>query len=193
MTKQVVWDADCFSAFLEVEKIPNVVMLLRGNKLIMPGPVYEEICAARNEGWKETIDQYIRSKIIVIKELYSNEEITKTYYKLRQHPDEGHLEIGSGEAAAIAIAKDTGAVLLSNNLKDIKQYVVEYNLKHATTGTILYDMYRCGGMDKKEIEIIWNEMYSRGIKLPAQTFQEYVDKELWNIQNRYSFELNAPR
>lgn len=187
LTKKVVWDSDCFSAFLAVEKIPNVVMLLKGNKLIMPKPVYDEICDARNEGWKETIDQYVRAKVIEIKEFYLDEEISKTYYKLRQNPDEGHLEIGPGEAAAIAIAKDTGAVLLSNNLKDVEQYVEEYHLRHATTGTILYDMYCSGEMSEEEIEQHWAEMRSRGIKLPAQTFKEYVERELWDIKNRYSF------
>lgn len=50
------------------------------------------------------------------------------YFKMTSHPDPGMKIIGKGEAAAIAMVKQRGGILASNNMRDIASYISKYNL-----------------------------------------------------------------
>ena len=186
LTKRVVWDSDCMSSFLTAGSM-GVPIILIGEKMILPKVVYDELIAARNEGWKEVVDNLIVRKVFELREISTGEEAMKTFYELTQRPKDGFPAIGRGEAAAIAIAKQEGGILASNNFKDIIQYVELYNLPLITTGSMLYDRYISEEMSEDEIETIWHSMYESGCKLPAETFSEYLEKAKWNFKNRWSF------
>jgi hypothetical protein len=45
----------------------------------------------------------------------------------------GAKSIGSGEAAALVLARYNDGVIASNNFKDVSSYVQKFNLQHLTT------------------------------------------------------------
>lgn len=45
--------------------------------------------------------------------------------------------MGDGEAAVIALTRENGGVIASNNLRDVKEYVEDYDLNLITTAFIL--------------------------------------------------------
>ena len=69
----------------------------------------------------------------------------KDYLRMTTAPETGMRIIGSGEAAGIAMAKQRNGTLASNNLRDIRPYVVKYAIAHITTGDILIEAMEAYG------------------------------------------------
>ena len=97
-----------------------------------------------------------------------------TYYQLTEAPAPGHKIIGSGEAASIALAREQGGIVASNNLKDIQTYIAKYRLKHTTTGAILADAYRRSELTLEEGDAIWAAMLAKRRRLGAPSFHEFL-------------------
>ena len=72
-----------------------------------------------------------------VKSIIADTDAFDLYIKMTCNPDPHHKIIGKGEAASIVLAKENDGILASNNLRDVSQYVTEYNLKHVTTGEIM--------------------------------------------------------
>ena len=96
------------------------------------------------------------------------------YYRLTKNPGAGHRIIGAGEAAAIAMAKEYGGILASNNLRDILDYVREFNLIHVTTGSIMKEAMLAGYIDEAEGNMVWKNMLRRKRKLGYNSFSDYL-------------------
>ncbi|MEG1877475.1 MAG: hypothetical protein RR146_07890 [Lachnospiraceae bacterium] len=76
--------------------------------------------------------------------------------------------------ASIAMAKTIGGIVASNNLKDISSYIIEYGLKHITTGDILIEALEKGLITENEGNTIWTSMLAKRRKLGASSFSEYI-------------------
>ncbi len=96
------------------------------------------------------------------------------YRKLISKPGSGHVIIGRGEAAAIALAKEQGGILASNNLKDISIYVSEFGLQHKTTGDILKEALEKGLINEIGGNQIWHDMIKKRRKLGYSTFSDFL-------------------
>ncbi len=96
------------------------------------------------------------------------------YIRMTMMPEKGERIIGRGEAAGIAMAKERGGTLASNNLRDISEYVKRYGLRHITTGDILIQALNAGLISKMEGNSIWKEMLRRRRRLPTATFTDYI-------------------
>ncbi len=96
------------------------------------------------------------------------------YYQLTEKPKAGHMVIGKGEAASIALAKQYDGIVASNNLKDISLYIAQMDLKHLSTrryitcGTGKRIHHRSTG------NTIWTKMLSKRRKLGAANFTAYI-------------------
>ena len=101
-------------------------------------------------------------------------ETYRLYRKMVSAPDPGHIIIGSGEAAAIAMAKEQGGILASNNLKDISVYISEFGLKHKTTGDILKEAMENGLISETDGNQLWKDMLRKRRKLGYATFSDYL-------------------
>lgn len=97
------------------------------------------------------------------------------YNRFIFNPEAGHKIIGKGEASAIALAKVQDGILASNNLKDINQYVKEYNLKHYTTGDVLKLALQKGLITEDQGNSIWSTILSKKRKLGFMSFSEYLE------------------
>jgi predicted nucleic acid-binding protein len=98
----------------------------------------------------------------------------KHYVKLTSAPDEGHIVIGKGEAAAIALASASGGTVASNNLKDVAQYVSELELRHITTGDILVKAFERSLITESDGNNIWSSMLAKKRRIGAVSFSEYL-------------------
>ena len=84
------------------------------------------------------------------------------------------LPIGRGEAACIAMVKERGGILASNNLRDINVYVSQYKIRHITTGGILKEALDKGLITMAEGETLWSNMLAKKRKLGYLTFAEFL-------------------
>lgn len=88
--------------------------------------------------------------------------------------------MGDGEAAVIALTQENGGVIASNNLRDVKDYVEDYDLNLITTAFILAIAYENHLKTKEELDKIWKDMINNGRKrsLPrnVNSFTQYYDE-----------------
>lgn len=171
MINDFFFDTDCLSAFLWVRN-ENILTSLYPGRIILPTQVYDEIrkvphLFSRVEILKNNGDLKVESILQDTDEanLYSQMLIG----------DETIPPIGRGESACIAMAKERGGVLASNNLRDIKVYVDKYHLQHKTTGDILKEALEKGLITQNEGETIWANMLAKKRRLGFPSFADYLN------------------
>ena len=91
--------------------------------------------------------------------------------------EKGHPLIGSGEAAAISLAKQYNGIVASNNLRDISSYISEFSLEHITVGIILVNACHNGLITEEGGNTIWAKMLARRRRLGAPTFTDYRNQQ----------------
>ena len=171
MTEQTFFDTDCLSAFLWVGN-ENLLVQMYKSKIVLPLEVYEEI--KKVPYLRAKTDTLIVNKDIFIRKIEDKTPEAFIYLKLIISPDRGLKIIGRGEAAAIALAKVNDGILASNNLKDIRQYIEFYHLKHITTGDILTEALKRGLITEPQGNIIWANMLAKKRMLPTSTFSDFL-------------------
>ncbi len=173
MTEPLFFDTDCLSAFLWINNQSLLSQLYPG-RVIIPTQVYDELSVPSVPHLKNRIDIMIANGDAIKKSIQTDTEEYKLYRKLTESPDPGHLIIGSGEAAAIALAKVYDGILASNNLRDISVYVSEFGLQHKTTGDILKDAMDRGLITEADGNLLWQDMLKRKRKLGYASFSDYL-------------------
>lgn len=177
MTEPLFFDTDCISAFLWVDE-ESILSKLFPGRIIIPKEVYDELShpgVNRIKGLKEKVDSMIAGGQARIEMIMVGSETFKLYSKLVNNPDPGHKIIGKGEAASISLAKENDGILASNNLKDISDYVQEFNLRHLTTGDIMKIAYDRGFITEAQGNEIWASMISKRRRLGYLSFSEYLE------------------
>lgn len=137
MTEKYFFDTDCLSAFLWVRE-ESILAKLYAGRIILPAQVYNELkkvphLLARADTLKNNGDLLVESMEVGSVEY-------KDYLQMTTAPEPGMRIIGDGEAAGIAMVKQRGGTLASNNMRDIPPYVKKYSIDHVTTGDISLDM-----------------------------------------------------
>jgi hypothetical protein len=173
MTDSLFFDSDCISAFLWVRE-QNLLAMLYPGRIVIPKPAYDELAYPTTPQLKQRIDSLISKNQAVLETISVDSDTYDLYQKLTTAPDDGHMVIGPGEAASIAMAKTVGGIVASNNLKDISLYISEFELKHITTGDILIEAMEKGFITEDDGNIIWTSMLAKHRKLGASSFSEYI-------------------
>ncbi len=173
MTDLLFFDTDCLSAFLWVRREGLLPRLYPGG-VIIPRPVYRELSRPGAPHLRQRLDALLTQHLVSIQDIAIDSEAYATYYQLTEAPAPGHKIIGSGEAASIALAREQGGIVASNNLKDIQTYIAKYRLKHTTTGAILADAYRRSELTLEEGDAIWAAMLAKRRRLGAPSFHEFL-------------------
>lgn len=132
---------------------------------------------------RQRIDAMIANGSVDIFRMDITSQEYQTYGELTSSAG-GRKSIGRGEAACIALAKTYDGILASNNLRDIEDYVEEFNLEHITTGDILLKAYNMGLITEAEANKIWSDMLNKRRKLGANSFSEYMKIKLINCKGR---------
>lgn len=167
------FDTDCISAFLWVGE-EFLLSQLYSTKIIIPQEVYKELSNPSISWMKTKIDILVNQNIAVIESINVGSDEYETYYKLTQKPQGVHKIIGKGEAASISLAKKHGGIVASNNLKDIKDYIDEFNLKYTTTADILVEAYEKGLINEQQGNTIWMNMLKKRRKIGGASFSDYL-------------------
>ena len=173
MTEPLFFDTDCLSAFLWINNQSLLAQLYPG-RVIIPAQVYAELSIPSVPHLKQRIDVMISSGDARIETIQADTEEYRLYRKLVSKPDPGHVIIGNGEAAAIALAKEQGGILASNNLRDVAAYVSEFGLQHMTTGDILKEALERGLITESIGNQLWQNMLQKRRRLGYQSFSEYL-------------------
>lgn len=173
MTDSLFFDTDCISAFLWVRNESLLAQLYPG-RIVIPRPVYDELSNPRIVHLKVRIDALVSAGQARIVEIIVGTQEYNMFYKLTVEPDKGQKLIGKGEAASIALAKENGGIVASNNLSDIGDYVKEFQLKHITTGDILVEAYNKGLITENEGNNIWASMLAKQRKLGTASFLDFL-------------------
>lgn len=174
LTKIIFFDTDCISAFLWVNN-ESILEKLYYGRIIIPRMVYNEMSNPRVSWMKNKVDILIRSGCAKIEDIDLMSDEYKLYLELTSLGS--RKLIGKGEAACLALAKKHKAIIASNNLRDISQYIVEFSLDHITTGDILIEAYEKGLINENDGNIIWAKMIAKRRKLGANSFSDYLNKK----------------
>lgn len=174
MTEELFFDTDCLSAFLWINDT-NILQALYRGKIVVPGPVYQELSNPSIPHIKKRVDGLINNNAVRIQQIDVG---TKEYnlYDLLVKGAGRKKKIGRGEAAGIALTKTYGGVLASNNYKDIAYYIREYGLKYIDTGYILMEALEKNLITETDGNVIWQKMLDKNRKLPENSFSEYLKK-----------------
>ena len=173
MSDSVFFDNDCLSAFLWVSA-EHILSSLYSGSIIVPQQVYDELSNPYTPQLKARFDMLILNGDAVIESMLSDSAEFKHYLKLTSAPDEGHIIIGKGEAAVIALASVSGGVVASNNLKDVATYVSELGLRHITTGDILIKALEQALITESDGNSIWSSMLAKRRRIGAASFSDYL-------------------
>lgn len=171
LTDRFFFDTDCLSAFLWVRGESILSQLYLG-RIILPAQVYDELkrvphLLARVDMMKNRGDLTVDSMEVGSIEYHD-------YLQMITTPEAGMRIIGKGEAAVIAMVKERGGVIASNNLKDVSSYVKKYGLEHITTGDILMQAMHSGIISEADGNDIWANMIRKRRMLPTATFTDYI-------------------
>jgi len=171
MTESLFLDTDCLSTFLIVQR-ENLILQLYAGRIGIPRQVYMEL--SKVSFMKARIDTLIKSAQVLLYHIEVDTASASLYLKFTSRPDPGYKPIGSGEAAAIALAKEHNGILGSNNLRDILPYIRLYNLPHRTSADIMVEALEHHLITEGQGNAIWTEMLNRNRKLPTQTFTQFL-------------------
>lgn len=173
LTDKYFFDTDCISAFLWIRE-ENILSKLYEGKIILPAQVYDEI--VRVPHLVARVDAMREQGVLVVESMVVNSEEYRDYLMMTTAPEDGARIIGNGEAAGIAMVKNRGGILASNNLRDISSYLEKYSIQHITTGDILAEALSAGIITEEEGNTFWERMIRKRRMLPTITFTEYLKK-----------------
>lgn len=171
LTDKLFFDTDCLSAFLWARG-ESILSQLYPGRIILPAQVYDELKMVPHLLAKVDVLKNDGNLIVDSMEVGSAEY--QDYLQMITTPDTGMRIIGKGEAAGIAMVKEQGGTLASNNLRDISSYVEKYGLKHITTGDILIKAMNSGIISETDGNDIWANMIRKKRMLPTATFTDYI-------------------
>ena len=171
MTKKYFFDTDCLSSFLWTRE-ESILARLYAGRIILPAQVYQELQKVPH--LLERVDTLKENGCLSVESMEAGTEEYNDYLRMTTSPETGMRIIGRGEAAGIAMAKQRGGTLASNNLRDIRPYVEKYEISHITTGDILMEAMDAGIITEAEGNTIWSDMIRRRRMLPTATFSAYL-------------------
>ena len=171
----VFYDSDCLSCFLAVKECGILQKLF--SKIIVPLVVAHEILnSGTPQHIRDNFNELINLEFVEVHEM----ELDSPEHNLFNDIKKNYEFMGDGEAAVIALTQKNGGVIASNNLKDVKDYVEDYDLNLITTAFILAIAYEKHIKTKEELDKIWTDMINNGRKrsLPRNisSFTQYYDE-----------------
>jgi predicted nucleic acid-binding protein len=143
-------------------------------RVMIPEQVHSELSFPGVRQLTARIDDLLSQGKAKLVHIETGTEAFDLYYALSTSPSHGHTIIGRGEAACIALAKTTGGIVASNNLRDVSSYIKELGLRLMTTGDILVEAYTQQLITEDQGNDMWAKMIQKHRKLGAKTFSGYL-------------------
>lgn len=166
------FDTDCLSSFLLTNN-ENILFELFENNIYLPSHVLNE--ANKYEILRNKVNELLENGSIKIKSIDYGTNEFKIYHKLTSLSYSSKI-IGHGEASAIALCVVYNGILVSNNLKDVTEYIEKFKLNSLTTPEILATALEKEIINRQKANDIWSDMLNKGRYLPNISFDEYYEK-----------------
>lgn len=163
--KKIIVDADILIHFIKGDQLGLLCSIFK-NKLYIFKEVFNEVFNGKS---RTQIENMIRFKQLVELSITSDMKIFKEFARLKKI-------YGPGESACMAYCRYNKDVLASSNLKDIKDYCSEYEIKYLTTMDFIYYALLKGKITEIECDKFITKVLSKGSKLPCKTMREYLVK-----------------
>ena len=167
--KIILIDADVVSHFIyagEIIFLPHIF----DYKIYILDKVYAELERFPNR--KREVDNIINMKLFELMPFpEENADIRKEYALLKKGLK------GEGESACMAIARFTGNILASSNLKDTAQYCKTHNINYLTTMDFLCYALKKGIFTIERCNDFISKVLKAGNRLPVTRMQDYICRE----------------
>ena len=165
----LVFDNDCLSSFLWVRRTDIIKQLFPGN-IVVPSIVRDEL--SRVQYLLQMLDAEASAGHFLIYDIRLATVAFTEYLTLISPTNP--MQIGGGEASAIALARELNGTVASNNLSDILYHVQSQNTPYLCTDNILFMALEAGLITDAQGNFIWNEMKRRRRSLPSYDFFESI-------------------
>jgi len=174
MTDEIYFDTDCLSHFLRVKE-QRILVALYSGRIAVPMIVYQELSSPliKQYSLKTDIDILIKNKHVLLKKMEPESLVEEKYYEILYNTKTRIPGIGKGEASVMSFAFINQGVMASNNLKDVRDFVKEHQIKNLTTADILIEAFKMNVISRFDVNEIWHRMLKHGAKLPNQSFDEF--------------------
>lgn len=163
--KKIIIDADIIIHFIKGDQLGLLCSIL-DNKLYIFKEVFDEVFRGKS---RIQIENMIRFKQLQELSIKSDMNVFKEFAKLKKM-------YGPGESACMAYCRFNKDVLASSNLKDIKVYCEEHQIKYLTTMDFIYIAFFKGKISIEDCDEFISKVLSKGSKLPCKSMQEYLTR-----------------
>ena len=152
---RIVLDADVIIHFSKGGLLSLLPRIFPEYEYIVLDKVYNELKSVQNQ-----LDNQIQFFGNITKvEFAPTAEIMREYAVLKS-------KFGDGESACMAYCRYTANIIGSSNLKDIKNYCIEYQITFLTTLDFLYYAWQRKLLTEKECDEFMQEVTAKGSRLP---------------------------
>lgn len=152
---KILLDCDVIIHFIKAGKQLLLQKIFPGRFVILD-KVFEELMARPSN--KIPVGNFIKYTKIDVIPIPNKIEIIKEYSRLKKI-------VGNGEAACMAVARNTNDYIASSNLKDIRLYCEVHNIIYLTTMDILLEAYKSKLMSELECDNFIKEVKFKDSKL----------------------------
>lgn len=168
----VVFDNDCLSSFLWTGTCGLLTRLL-DKPILIPAQVIAELDNLRLHhgcAWvRDSLEAYISDGQFAVADIDACTPAATEFVRLTEGLQR---TIGSGEAAALILAREKKGTIASNNTRDVRDYCASFSIPNTTTRDIMCLCFEAGYISLAEAERIWDQMILRRRFLPRATFSE---------------------
>lgn len=171
--KQIFYDTDCLSSFLEINDWSVLEHLF--DEITIPNAVFEEFTSLPSSSpIIKNLKILIDINFVKIEDINPFSKTYDIYRDIKKEYKQNKFKLlGDGEAEAMALVVSKKGILASNNFTDIKHFVDKYEMPLLTSAYMICISVDKGFISKEKASYMWNQMWKNGITLPKSTFEEY--------------------
>ena len=180
----IYFDSDFLISFLCFdEDYFNIVnSIFSGCNYIIPKEVLTEL-EKKDDIVLKRVNEMLETGVLTLYTIDVSDIPTATVAFMLQQRRKRCKKMGSGEAAAIALASTKRGVLASNNMRDVADYVDLQKVTHITTSRVIQKAYVDGLITIDKARSLWIKQTTRGSKMPDDSFDQFLTRdEEWPLE-----------
>lgn len=168
--KILVFDADVIIHFINGDSFSSLKDICPDNEKVILDKVLEEL--NKNSTTKRMLDSAISVfKFIKSIPFPNSIEMIKEY----AHLTSNLIDFGPGESACLSYCKYNENIVISNNLKDVKEYCKRHNIQLITTTDLVLWAYENGLWKEERCDLFLKTVIDKQGKIPCSSIKEYID------------------
>lgn len=166
--KILVFDADVLIHFIQAGCFSDLKRIYPKNSKIVLQKVYDELQVYKES--KTMLDSAIYTfKFLTLMQFPSDIAMMKEF----AHLTSPLMDLGKGESACLSYCKFTQIVVVSSNLKDVKEYCKRQKLELLTTLDLVNWAHENALWTTENCNQVIQLMLKKGARFPCKTIQEY--------------------